>query len=104
MLKHAEGLELSSYDLGDGYIFRSGRLPEGLLWDDATFESVWATHPSDKHEIMMHGRLVQTPRWQQAYGADYHYTGRINAALPVPPVLEPLHAWACRAIDERLNG
>lgn len=27
----------------------------------------------------MHGRKVKTPRWQQAYGADYRYTG--NTAI-----------------------
>ena len=52
----------------------------------------------------MHGRPVQTPRWQQAYGADYHYTGQTNAALPVPKSLEPVRDLARRAIDERLNG
>jgi len=48
----------------------------------------------------MHGRPAQTPRWQQAYGADYHHTGRTNTALPVPAILEPLHAWARRTIDK----
>ena len=52
----------------------------------------------------MHGRPVKTPRWQQAYRADYHYTGRTNTALPVPAILEPLHHWARQAIDDRLNG
>jgi hypothetical protein len=52
----------------------------------------------------MHGRPIKTPRWQQAYGADYHYTGRTNAALSVPAILEPLHHWARQAIDDRLNG
>ena len=61
-------------------------------------------HPDDYHVIQMHGRPVKTPRWQQAYRADYHYTGRTNAALPVPPILEPLYSWARRAIDGRLNG
>ena len=65
---------------------------------------MWSLHPTDYHEIKIHGRLVKTPRWQQAYGNDYHYTGRVNTALPVPDILQLLHAW-CRAnIDERLNG
>src|SRR5262249_195285 len=53
--------------------------------------------------IKMHGRVVKTPRWQQAYGADYRYTGRVNRALPVTPEMEPYLLW-CRAIDPRLNG
>jgi len=68
------------------------------------FEAIWALRPEDYHIIQIHGRPVPTPRWQQAYGADYHYTGRTNEALPVPTVLEPLHTWARRSIDDRLNG
>lgn len=74
------------------------------MWDAATFDAVWALYPEAKHVIHMPGGPVETPRWQQAYGADYHYTGRTNAALPVPPVLEPLRAWARQHIDPRLNA
>lgn len=52
----------------------------------------------------MHGRLVRTPRWQQAYGRDYFYTGRVNAALPIPDELEPLHSWVRKTISSDLNG
>ncbi|MEZ0228302.1 MAG: alpha-ketoglutarate-dependent dioxygenase AlkB [Planctomycetota bacterium] len=82
-----------------------GALPaamsEGLR---ASFDHLWALHPADYHEIEIHGRAVKTPRWQQAYGADYHYTGRVNRALPVPPGLEPLVAWTRATVDPRLNG
>ena len=74
--------------------------PSALRPDAAGFEALWAIHPDDYHVIQMHGRPVKTPRWQQAYGADYHYTGRTNAALPVPPVLEPFRSWAREAVDE----
>jgi alkylated DNA repair dioxygenase AlkB len=47
---------------------------------------------------------VKTPRWQQAFGADYHYTGRVNAGLPVPAILRPLWDWCRGSIDARLNG
>lgn len=95
---------LTAHDLGDGHAFHSGRLPQALLWNEALFAAGWAMHPDDKHQILMHGRLVETPRWQQAYGADYHYTGRVNRALPVPPLLEPLLGWVRAQIDQRLNG
>lgn len=93
-----------AHDLGDGLRFLTGVLPAGLVWDAARFDEVWALHPEGKHVIHMPGGPVETPRWQQAYGADYHYTGRTNTALPVPPVLEPLRAWARQTIDSRLNG
>ena len=95
---------LTEHDLSDGHVFRSGRLPEELLWDASAFEAAWAMHPEEKHEIMMHGRPVLTPRWQQAYGADYHYTGRVNKGLPVPPLIEPLLSWVRSSIEPRTNG
>jgi len=56
------------------------------------------------HEIKIGGRPQKTPRRQQAFGKDYQYTGRVNRALPVPPMLGPLLVWATATIDERLNG
>ena len=44
------------------------------------------------------------PAGSRPTARDYHYTGRVNAALPVPPLLEPFLAWAREAIDGRLNG
>jgi alkylated DNA repair dioxygenase AlkB len=104
MATHDEGLALNDHDLGDGLLFRSGRLPANVHWTAAEFEAVWVAHPDEKHQILMHGRLVETPRWQQAYGTDYHYTGRVNKALPVPPSLTPLLSWAQSAVDSHING
>lgn len=81
----------------------TGRLPDALLPDPLALRRLWDLHPSGFHVILMHGRPVPTPRWQQAYGADYRYTGRVNRALPVPPDLAPFLAWA-QGIDPRLNG
>jgi alkylated DNA repair dioxygenase AlkB len=94
----------TSHDLGEGLTFLTGTLPPELAWDPSRFEAVWALHPTNKHVIQMPGGPVETPRWQQAYGADYHYTGRTNVALPVPEVLHPLREWARAAIEPRLNG
>lgn len=80
-----------------------GRLPDELVPDAAGFDRLWALHPDTFHVIKMHGKDVRTPRWQQAYGADYRYTGNTNRALPIPPDLEPLHRFIL-AIDPRLNG
>jgi alkylated DNA repair dioxygenase AlkB len=90
--------------LDDGHHFFVGRLPETLLSGQDQFETLWRLHPSDFPEIHLHGRLVKIPRWQQAYGADYHFSGRTSAALAVPPGLEPFHSWTRSAIDDRLNG
>jgi len=96
--------EFSTHSLDDSHRLFVGRLPTEVFPDPAAFQSLWDLHPNDYHVVKMHGRPVKTPRWQQAYGADYHYTGRTNTALPVPAILEPLHHWARQAIDDRLNG
>lgn len=90
--------------LDDRHEFFSGVLPPHLLIDERQFERLWNEHPAEFHEIMMHGRLVKTPRWQQAYGKDYHYTGNVNKALAVPSLLKPLLAWTQEMFDSRLNG
>lgn len=104
MTDRLDTLGFATHVLGNGSLFQTGLLTAELAWDAAVFQAAWAAHPAEKHEIMMHGRLVETPRWQQAYGADYHYTGRTNRALPVPEFLAPLHAWVKVTVDGRLNG
>ena len=52
----------------------------------------------------MHGRFVKIPRWQQAYGVDYRFSGKVSKALPIPVLLTPLVVWAKNQIDDRLNG
>ena len=84
--------------------FQAGQLPRPLIWDDGTFEAVWALHPEVKNRIWMHGVRSSTPRFQQAYGADYHFSGQTSRALPVPEVLAPLLGWVKATIDGRLDG
>ncbi len=81
-----------------------GRLPDQLLWTAAAFETIWDLHPNAFHLITMHGRKVATPRWQQAYGVDYHYTGTVNRALPVPDLLAPVLAWTKATILPSLTS
>jgi alkylated DNA repair dioxygenase AlkB len=87
------------------YLFFVGRLPAALNErTSADFEGLWNLHPDNSNEILIHGRMVPIPRWQQAYGRDYHFSGTVNQALPVPDILLPFHTWLRGAVDERLNG
>ncbi len=83
--------------------FWMGQVPEVLL-SKVDFEAIWQIRPTEFHEIKMRGRLVKTPRWQQAYGVDYHYSGQINRGAPVPAILNPFLNWSRENIDNRLNG
>jgi alkylated DNA repair dioxygenase AlkB len=99
-----DGRGFVRHELPGGCLFYVGNVPEALMWDAAAFEAAWRLRPAEKHRIKMFGEDVETPRHQQAFGADYYYTGRVNRALPMPPLLEPLLAWARDAIDARCNG
>ncbi len=92
------------YRLEDGCEFYAGSLPSELSAEEFDFEQLWNLHPDEYHEIEIHGRRVKTPRWQQAYGTDYHYTGRVNRALPIPEQLKATLSWAQAEIAKPLNG
>jgi len=96
--------DFENHQLDEKHCFYSAMLPDSLIFDDQEFETLWKIHPNEYHEIFLHGRFVKTPRWQQAYGKDYHYTGNLNKALPIPEMLQPLLKWSQESIDRRLNG
>ncbi len=81
-----------------------GRLPDAPVPGATTFEALWSLQPRERPWIVIHGRRVQIPRNQQAYGADYAFSGQVSRALPVPELLVPYLGWAREAVDERLNG
>ena len=68
------------------------------------FNTLWDQHPPEYHTIKMRGREIKTPRWQQAYGKSYNYSGTSNIALPISPEMMPFLEWAQQNIDPRLNG
>ena len=95
------GLEI--HELGGGHRFLTGWLPAEVL-NSLSFESLWELHPSTFPEIQIHGKRVPIPRWQQAYGVDYHFSGQISAALPVPDEVQPVLDWCQSRISPALNG
>src|SRR5207249_6497254 len=78
------------HDCGNGCVVWLGRMPQRLVMTDAQFEEMWQLHPQAHAEIKIHGRKVPIPRWQQAYGSDYHFSGEVNRGLPIPRLLAPL--------------
>ena len=96
--------EFEAHVLDDGHRFFVGRLPAELCPNGAGFEVLWNLHPKDFDDFKMMGKLTKLPRWQQAYGKDYHFSGRTSEARPIPPVLDPFLRWSRERIDDRLNG
>ena len=91
--------------LFDRFPFFVGRLPDDLdAMARTEFEPLWVLHPKKSNTILMHGRSVEIPRWQQAYGRNYHFSGTVSRALPVPQLLKPFLEWVQNTVDARLNG
>ncbi len=68
------------------------------------FKKTWDTRPEEFHTVKMYGKEILTPRWQQAYGKNYSYSGSKNNALPIPELFKIFLEWSQENIDSRLNG
>ena len=88
---------------GDAKVFL-GELPEALPRGDAVLNDLWSLRPDEVPTIHLHGRRVPLPRWQQAFGHDYRFSGQTSVAQPVPEAMRPYLDWARGALDPRLNG
>lgn len=86
------------------HVIWQGQLPSHLLPTPQQFEPLWALHPDAYNTLKIHGRLVQTPRWEQAYNKFYGYSGIRHGALPTPNLLRPYWNWVRQTLDDRLNG
>jgi alkylated DNA repair dioxygenase AlkB len=93
------------HKLAGGGEVKMAPLPQEIRPDDADdFERWWKLHPLEHPEIMMHGKPVAIPRWQQAYGCDYRFSGQVSPAQPLTPEMSALLEWARRVIHPELNG
>lgn len=100
-------LEAKELVLFDDQLFIAARLPGELAsYASNEFAALWNLHPQSFQTMPQPftGRSIPLPRWQQAFGFDYRFSGTINSALPVPEILKPFLLWAHDAIDKRLNG
>ncbi len=95
---------LTRVPLGAAHCVWTGALPPTLRADTQRFEELWALHPAGRQTIHLHGRAVKLPRWQQAYGMDYRFSGQTSRALPVPAPLAPYLEWARARLDARHNS
>lgn len=90
--------------LDDQYNIYASYAVNELNLNHEQFLEIWNAHPEQYHTLKIHGKEVLTPRWQQAYGKNYRYTGAKNNALPIPDFLRVFLDWSKEHIDERLNG
>ena len=77
-----------------GCAFVTSRLPVELEREAyARFEELWTLRPERFHEITQPftGKSIPLPRWQQAYGRDYCYSGTSIATLACQ---DDVHRWS----------
>lgn len=53
------------------------------------FEELWNEHPSDFGEVIVWGKKLKTPRYQQSYIRNYNFSGIDHSALPLPSIFQP---------------
>jgi alkylated DNA repair dioxygenase AlkB len=79
-------------------------LANDLMLSPTDHQALWELHPEKFPTITIHGKQTPIPRWQQAYGMDYHFSGQTTRALPMPKLLLPILGSVRQEIDPRLNG
>jgi hypothetical protein len=63
------GADSTNRACNDEVVNLPGILQNGELGlSPVELQQLWVIHPADFHLIQIHGRLVRTPRWQQASG------------------------------------
>lgn len=96
--------EFTRHELDSSHSFFSGMVPAALRLSAPQFEELWALHPDTFPTIKMFGRCIKTPRFQQAYGTDYQFSGRVYKALAVPGLVQSFLDWSRLAVHQELNG
>ena len=94
----------TQHELDNTFRVYSSTIPEDMVPSGAAFEELWNLHPAEHHDIKIHGRVVKTPRWQQAFGADYHFSGQTYDADPTPDSIQSFVDWARKEIFPGFNG
>jgi len=79
-------------------------LPDELIPDKLTFEKLWKLHPKEYGKIYRGGKEIYVPRWQQAYGRSYNFSGMDHKALPIPKELAPWIDYANKNHSTYLAG
>lgn len=70
---------------------------------DYDWQTIWDAHPVEQMKVTIYDRETSVPRWVQAYGKDYAYSGQVATALPTPDWLVPFFDCA-KKISPAVNG
>lgn len=85
---------LERENIGESWL-DSGSIPLKLIpRSKKAFDVFWNLHPDVRSEIMMYGKSVQIPRFQQAYLRDYKFSGTTSKIVELPSVFQPYIDYA----------
>ncbi len=79
------------------------QLPKKLQFTEEDFQFLMSEKPKEKHKIKIFGKEVNIPRFQQAYGRSYKYSGTIAEAKPIPKIFEKLIAYLNKQYNRKFN-
>ena len=68
-------------------------LPEELLSVGKSFDVLWNLHPTAHNEVVMYGKSIPIPRFQQAYLKDYSFSGTVSKVKELPVEFIPYMEW-----------
>ena len=76
----------------DSWIER-GTIPNNIHLTNDQYKELWDAHPAERHEIYIFNKYHKVPRWNQAYGIDYKFSGNVAKAKPITPLLQKYIDW-----------
>ena len=79
---------------GQSWVEIAETLPKLIQMDQLTFERIWNLHPKEYANGIIFGQSQEFKRWDQSYGQDYKYAGKLHKSLPIEdPFLDSLLKW-----------
>jgi alkylated DNA repair dioxygenase AlkB len=81
------------------------KIPKDLRLDTDGFENLWDEHPLAYGKVVIYGRELDTPRWQQPYGRDYSFSHSEHKSKPIEhPHLVKILEWVKKDSGLPYNG
>lgn len=90
---------MQKFDLGSNSWCSYAEIPDEIKMSSEDFKSFWREQPEDSSIVIIFGKQVQVPRKQQSYGLSYKFSGTVNTALPITPLIQKYIDYA-NSIDD----
>jgi alkylated DNA repair dioxygenase AlkB len=68
-----------------------GNIPDSIEYD---FEKLWNLHPENYGSVMIYGKKIETPRYQQSFLIPYYFSGLTHEAIDLPNEFNKFMVWS----------